>query len=82
VRLRRKRERAGAPPPALTMWLFPWASYAAIAGMAAVLVAMYFTPSLIEELQVSLISLLVAIIAYLILRARRRSMTDARASAD
>ena len=26
------------------MWLFPWLSFAAIAGMGAVLVAMAFTP--------------------------------------
>ena len=82
VRLRRQRERAGGPEPALKMWLFPWASYAAIAGMAAVLVAMAFTPSLTEELKVSLISLAVALIAYCILRARRQSLTDARASAE
>jgi L-asparagine transporter-like permease len=82
VRLRRQRERAGGPEPALRMWLFPWASYAAIAGMAAVLIAMAFTPSLTEELKVSLISLAVAVIAYCILRARRQSLTDARASAD
>lgn len=82
VKLRRTRERAGAPPPALRMWLFPWASYAAIAGMAAVLIAMAFTPSLTEELKVSLLSLAVAVLAYFILRARRNSLTDARASAD
>jgi L-asparagine transporter-like permease len=82
VRLRRARERAGAPRPALTMWLFPWASYAAIAGMAAVLIAMAFTPALTEELKVSLISLAVAVIAYGILRARRRSLTPVRAPAD
>lgn len=82
VRLRRTRERAGAPAPALTMWLFPWASYAAIAGMAAVLIAMAFTPSLTEELKVSLLSLAVAVIAYCILRARRQSLTAARAPAD
>ncbi|MGH8289310.1 MAG: amino acid permease [Steroidobacteraceae bacterium] len=82
VSLRRARERAGAPPPALTMWLFPWASYAAIAGMAAVLVAMAFTPSLTEELKVSLISLAVVVLAYLARRARRRPMSDASASAD
>ena len=82
VRLRRARERAGAPQPALTMWLFPWASYAAIAGMAAVLIAMAFTPSLTEELKVSLVSLAVAVIAYCILRARRQSLADAHASAD
>ena len=82
VRLRRTRERAGTPPPALTMWLFPWASYAAIAGMAAVLIAMAFTPSLVEELRVSLIALAVAVLAYLVLRARRRSLQTASASPD
>jgi GABA permease len=82
VRLRLKRERAGAPAPALTMWLFPWASYAAIAGMAAVLIAMAFTPSLATELHVSLISLAVAFLAYLGLRVRRRSLAAAGASAD
>jgi L-asparagine transporter-like permease len=82
VKLRRTRERAGAPPPASRMWLFPWASYAAIAGMAAVLIAMAFTPSLTEELKVSLLSLAVAVLAYFILRARRNAPTDARASAD
>ena len=82
VRLRQKRERAGAPPPALTMWLFPWASYAAIAGMAGVLIAMYFTPSLIQELRVSLIALVVVVLAYLALRARRRALGTASASAD
>jgi len=71
VRLRRERERTGAPEPSLTMWLFPWASYAAIAGMAAVLIAMAFTPSLAHELHVSLIAVAVAFLAYLILRSRR-----------
>src|SRR5205823_11067821 len=40
IRLRREREARGVPEPALTMWLFPWASYAAILGMVAVLAAM------------------------------------------
>src|ERR1700740_2043145 len=30
---RRERERAGLPPSALPMWLFPWLSYFGIAGM-------------------------------------------------
>jgi AAT family amino acid transporter/GABA permease len=64
------------------MWLFPWASYAAIAGMAAVLIAMAFTPSLAHELHVSLVAIAVALIAYFVLRSRRRSMTAAEASAD
>src|SRR5205814_6526585 len=33
IRLRREREARGVPEPALTMWLFPWASYSAILGM-------------------------------------------------
>jgi hypothetical protein len=50
--------------------------------MAAVLIAMAFTPSLTEELKVSLLSLAVAVIAYCILRARRQSLTAARAPTD
>ena len=53
------------------MWLFPWATYAAIAGMVSVLIAMACTPSLAGELHVSLVALAVVIVAYLILRARR-----------
>ena len=82
IRLRRQRERAGDPEPALKMWLFPWATYAAIAGMAGVLIAMAFTPSLTQELRVSLIALLVVAVAYLVLRARRRSLHTASASPD
>jgi GABA permease len=83
VRLRRARERSGGPAPAITMWLFPWASYAAIAGMAAVLIGMAVTPGLAQDLYVSLVSLAVAVIAYGCLRAhRRRSMLTAGASAD
>lgn len=82
VRLRRARERSGAPVPAVTMWLFPWASYAAIAGMAAVLIGMAVTPGLAQDLYVSLLSLAVALIAYVCLRAHRRSLVTADASTD
>jgi AAT family amino acid transporter/GABA permease len=55
------------------MWLFPWASYAALAGMAAVLIAMALTPGeLTTELQVSVLALALALIAYFIVDARRR----------
>ena len=50
--------------------------------MAGVLIAMYFTPSLIQELRVSLIALVVVVVAYLALRARRRTLGTAGASAD
>ncbi|HTD11850.1 MAG TPA: amino acid permease [Steroidobacteraceae bacterium] len=74
IRLRRAREASGAAPPAISMWFFPWASYAAIAGMAAILIAMAFTPGeLAQELRVSVLALAVAIGAYLVVRWRRRA---------
>jgi len=74
IRLRREREARGDPAPALTMWFFPWASYAAVGGMAAILVAMAFTPGeLATELHVSVLALAVAVVAYLILDARRKT---------
>jgi GABA permease len=74
IRLRRAREASGVAPPALTMWFFPWASYAAVAGMAAVLIAMAFTPGeLAQELRVSVLAFAVAVGAYLVVRARRRA---------
>jgi GABA permease len=73
-RLRREREASGAPAPAVAMWLFPWASYAAIAGMAAVLIAMALTPGeLARELWWSVVALGVAVVAFLAVDARRRT---------
>jgi L-asparagine transporter-like permease len=73
IRLRREREATGAPAPALTMWLFPWASYAAIAGMAAVLIAMACTPGdMAQELWSSVVALALAVAAFLAVDARRR----------
>ncbi len=74
IRLRREREARGAPEPALSMWLFPWASYAAVAGMGAVLIAMAFTPGeLTQELRWSVVSLAVAYAAFLAVDARRKA---------
>jgi len=64
VSLRQRREREGGPEPAVKMWLFPYLSYAAIAGMSAVLIAMAFTKSLQQDLKFSFLSLVVAILAY------------------
>ena len=68
IRLRRQRERSGGPPPALPMWLFPWLSYFAIAAMTAVLVAMALTPGLASQLWVSVLSVVVALVAYAMMR--------------
>jgi GABA permease len=71
IRLRRERERTGAAVPALQMWLFPWASYAAIVGMVAILVAMAMTQGQAKELYFSLVALVCACLAYLVVRSRR-----------
>ena len=74
---RRARERAGLPPSALPMWLFPWLSYFGIAGMASVLVAMAFTPSHRAELWTSAISIAVALLAYAVFRRPRDAAAPA-----
>ncbi|HVW68810.1 MAG TPA: amino acid permease [Steroidobacteraceae bacterium] len=77
IRLRRERERAGAPAPAVKMWFFPWASYAAIVAMVAILVAMIYT-DMARDLYASIGSLLVALIAYALIRAGRGTSTAPR----
>jgi GABA permease len=76
INLRVKRERANRPSPPVLMWLFPWLSYAAIAAMGAVLVAMAFTPALQQDFYTSLITLIVAVAAYLVVK-RLRQPRDA-----
>jgi GABA permease len=71
IRLRRERERTGVPAPAVQMWLFPWASYAAIAGMVTVLVAMAFTKSMATDLYASLGTLVIAFAAYFLVKTLR-----------
>jgi GABA permease len=79
VRIRRRRERAGQPPSPLPMWLFPWLSYLAIASMIAVLIAMAITPSHYAEFWTSVVSVLVALAAYAILRHGRYAQQPGRA---
>jgi AAT family amino acid transporter/GABA permease len=77
ITLRRRRERNGEPPPAISMWLFPYLSYAAIAAMAAVLIAMAFTPRLQRDFYFSCITLLLATLVQFIvsrLRGPRRAL--------
>jgi len=81
IALRRRRERAGEPAPVITMWLFPWLSYAAILAMAAVLIAMAFTPALQQDFKASCITLLVALVAYAVVK-RVRQPRDAPSPAD
>jgi AAT family amino acid transporter/GABA permease len=75
IALRRRRERSGQPEPPVKMWLFPYLSYAAIAGMSAVLIAMAFTKGLQQDLKFSCLSLIVALLAYAVVH---RVRTPAR----
>jgi GABA permease len=75
IALRRGRERSGEANPAILMWLFPYLSYAAIAGMAAVLIAMAFTPGQQRDFFFSCITLAVAVLACLIVRRRLKPRT-------
>ena len=77
VRWRRAREAAGSAPPALPMWMFPWLSYVAIAGMLLVLVAMALTPSHRREFWASLVSIAVTLLAFAVFR-RGRARAPAR----
>ena len=72
IRVRRQAEREGRPLP-LRMWLFPWLTYFAIAGMTAVLVAMAITPARAVEFWTSAVSVAVALVAYAVVRRRRGS---------
>ncbi|HWJ06353.1 MAG TPA: amino acid permease [Steroidobacteraceae bacterium] len=69
IRLRRRHPETETK--AVRVWLFPWLSYAAIAGMVAVLVAMALTPALASQLWFSVLTLAVTVVAYLVVRRRR-----------
>jgi AAT family amino acid transporter/GABA permease len=71
IKLRNDRRREGRAAPAVTMWLFPWLSYATIAAMGMVLIAMAITPTLQLDFNLSCVTLALAIAAYGILAVRR-----------
>jgi GABA permease len=59
--------------------LFPWLSYAALAGMAAVLIGMALTPGeMARQLFWSVVSLAVAVAAFLIVDTWRKARPVAR----
>jgi L-asparagine transporter-like permease len=77
--LRVRRQRAGGPPPPIAMWWFPVLSVLTIAAMAAVLIAMAFTPGLQRDFNASCLTLAVAIGAYWVVRVRRSVRLPANA---
>lgn len=74
--LRRRREQNGDPQPAVVMWGFPYLSYAAIAAMVAVLIAMAVTPSMQQDFWFTCITLAVAVIAYIVVNKQRTQLTQ------
>jgi GABA permease len=72
ITLRRRREREGLPAPAVSMWLFPYLTFAAIAGMGGVLIAMALTPGLQRDFYFSCITLAVAVLAYVVVHRLRQ----------
>jgi gamma-aminobutyrate permease len=71
IRLRHRLEREAPDAIGVKMWLFPWASYATIAAMGAVLLAMAFMEDLATQLYLSLFSFGVVLAAYAALARRR-----------
>jgi L-asparagine transporter-like permease len=80
IALRRRREQQGSPQPPVSMWLFPYLSFAAIAAMGAVLIAMALTPHLQRDFYFSCITLVVAVLAYLVVQRLRRPRIAAPAT--
>ena len=63
LRMRRRLEAEAPERLKLRMWLFPWLTYAAIAAMVAVIVAMALVDDVRSQLIPSFISLAVVLVA-------------------
>jgi L-asparagine transporter-like permease len=63
------------------MWLYPYLTYAAIAAMVAVLIAMAVTESMQRDFYVSCITLAVAIAAFFIVERLRQPRVSSTAAA-
>jgi GABA permease len=70
IRMRRAHDASGQPAPPVRMWLFPWASYIAVAGMVAVLASMATIPARAVELRMSLLALTFTLLCFWWLRSR------------
>jgi GABA permease len=68
IRIRHHVERTAPERLAFKVWLFPWSSYATIAAILAVLLAMALTPDLAEQFYISGLLLAVVVGAYFLVR--------------
>ncbi|WP_344425612.1 amino acid permease [Amycolatopsis minnesotensis] len=64
VRLRKRLAREDPSALSLKMWLFPWLSYATIALMVTVILAMAFLPASRSQFWLSAVTLALILIAY------------------
>jgi len=71
IKNRRRLEATAPDRLKLKMWLFPWATYAAIAAMGAILVAMAFTPGLASQFYLSVVTLAIVVGLYYVLRHKK-----------
>ena len=81
IKVRRQVEATAPARLTLKMWLFPWLSYAVVAVIAGVLVAMAFQDSLRTQFLASLVSLGVVCAAYLVLKRRRQQVNKPHVNA-
>ena len=70
IRLRRRHPETATKP--VRVWLFPGLSYATIAAMIGVMVAMAVTPELASQFYFSLLTLAVVVGSYFVFRKPRR----------
>jgi len=70
IRLRRRHPETATKP--VRVWLFPWLSYATIAAMIGVMVAMAVTPELASQFYFSLLTLALVVGSYFVFRKPRR----------
>jgi L-asparagine transporter-like permease len=72
IRLRTRLERENPQRLTVKMWLFPWASWAVIAAILAVLIAMFFTEDLATQLYASLAVVAIVVAAAVAVRVFRK----------
>ena len=77
VRLRRRLEREDPDKLTLKMWLFPWLSYATIALMGGVILAMALLPSTRSQFWLSAVTLALILIGFEIRRRRGKPAVPA-----
>jgi L-asparagine transporter-like permease len=76
-RLRRQMEQSSPDKLIIRVWLFPWLTYATIAAMFAVLIAMAVTEAHAAEFRASAIVVAIVFLIYAAVRRRRRVSSGA-----